>query len=122
VKWLAAAVAGVITAELLARVLDTGIHVRMTRTTRRSLRTLARSGVSDHWKERVMLHHARLLFLDTLKLGLLFGLIVGAVAVIAVVARAMDIELMAFLVDPVGVLYVTGVATVYVLLRRRRVL
>jgi hypothetical protein len=119
VTFVVAAIAGILTAELIARFLAAGIHTRMTATTRRSMRTLARKGVSDHWKERVMLQYSRLLFLDTLRVALVFGLIAAAILLLQLAARGVDVALLAFLVTPIGMVYVTAVASVYLWLRHR---
>ncbi len=116
-----AACAGIVVAEVIARLAGTGIAARMGRASRHAFATMQRRGVSDHWKERVLLYSAGVIFVDTLRLALGFALAAGAVGVLALLARGLEIDLLRFLVEPVGLVFVTAVATAYVFLRRRLV-
>lgn len=75
--------------------------------------------ISDHWKERVLLKYAGLIFIKTAKLFgffLLFGLLVYA-AIIGV--RFAGFDLYHFLTSWQGIVFCIVVASVYTTLRFR---
>jgi hypothetical protein len=80
---------------------------------------LRSSQISDHWKEKVLLVYARQLFLASIGI---FGLMLAALlplALLAILATGIGVDLAGRLTEPAGLVVSVAVAVGYVLLRRR---
>jgi len=119
VIWLAAGITGIVAAELLYRIFALKIPARMAITMRKSLRTIRLEYASDHWKEKVVLHYAIALLKETGKLTLGFAIVVAVVAFLMWLASLAGLDLARFMVSWAGLIFVTAVAIVYVIGRKR---
>lgn len=119
-KYLFAALVAILAAEILARGAASGVPGRMGRTARRSLATMSRREVSDHWKQRIVLHGACVLLVDALRIMALLGMLAGSAALVVVIAGGLGVALLEFLRAPVGLVYATAVAGAYLSVRGRR--
>jgi len=119
VIWLAGAITGFVAAELLYRIFALKIPARMMSTMQKSMKVIRYEYASDHWKEKVVLHHAIALLRETGKLAIGFAIVVGAVALLIWLASLAGMDLTAFLISPAGLIFVTVVSIAYILGRRR---
>lgn len=117
--WLAGGVTGIIAAELLYRIFALKIPARMAVAMRKSLRAIRFEYASDHWKEKVVLHYAIALLKETGKLALGFAILVAVVAFLMWLASLAGLDLARFMVSWTGMIFVTIVAIVYVMGRKR---
>lgn len=117
--WLLTAILCVMLIELMMRLPLPAAVSGISTVSAKALHVLTARGISDHWKEKVLLAYARNLFIATLKLaGLL--LMVAAVALgLILVFDGLGTGTGEFIGSVPGLLYSTAVATGYFLLRRR---
>ena len=84
---------------------------------RRAAATLASSRISDHWKEKVLLHYAVEIFVHSIRL--IFWLLCTAVPVgiACFLGKGFGIDLLSLLVTPAGLAASIISATLYALFR-----
>ena len=82
-------------------------------------KVLKSSSVSDHWKEKVLPVYAGRLFVMSIKLFILVLIALIPMIVIAFLANWQNISLVPLLSSWIGVSVSTGLAVVYIVLRKR---
>jgi hypothetical protein len=84
---------------------------------RRAAATLTSARISDHWKEKVLLHYAVKIFVNSLQL--IFRLLCTAAPLVlaCVLAEGLGFDLLSELMAPAGLLLSIIVASLYALFR-----
>lgn len=85
--------------------------------TRRSGATISSSRISDHWKEKALVHYAVKIFIHSIRLLISLLLIAAPLIAAHFLGVFFKIDLMALLITPVGMLASLAVATGYVFIR-----
>lgn len=118
-KWVLGALLGMTMAELMRFTFLLSIVRRMMETMGRALRTFRLPGASDNWKEKAMLMYSKILFRETSKLALFFGIAVLLLVSINWIVSFWVSDFGNFLVSLAGVFYMTSVALFYLFLRNK---
>jgi hypothetical protein len=118
-NWALAALVSVLFVEVFIRLPLNATIASLLSTMRKSLRVLQSARISDHWKERALRAYSGHSLIGSLKLAalLFIALIPAVVAVVA--ADYFGAGLQGFLLSPLGILWSTVVAIIYVHLRSR---
>ncbi|MEO1018987.1 MAG: hypothetical protein AAFY56_15030 [Pseudomonadota bacterium] len=105
--------------EIALRLPLAAIVATMRKTAIKTLRTLSAGAVSDHWKEKVMLTYAGIMFLSSIKLaGMLF--ILGAIAILVSLALdRLSSGFETFIISGWGIIAALIAATLYLAVRKR---
>lgn len=113
------AVLCIVVVEIALRLPLAAIAARAQATATKALRTMRAPGVSDHWKERVMLAYAATMLGCTLRLAAMLALIFGVVGLLALGFEMVAPGFGEFLLGLTGLALSLVFATAYVSLRRR---
>jgi hypothetical protein len=117
-NWLLTTGLCVLLIEIVVRLPLGAVLSRINLVSRKALHTLSARSISDHWKEKVLLAYAGVLFVSTMKLAG-YLLAVGSVALFLIfVAERLGATVQDFLTSWVGIVFSLVVATLHVMARK----
>lgn len=117
--WLVMGVA--LTVEAFVRIGFFDRATRLLATINKAMKVVSSSAISDHWKEKILPSYSGRLMADSLMLFVLMLLAFLPITLMSVAADALGAEMTQYLASWTGILVSTGIATVYVMLRKRLV-
>ncbi len=117
--YLVTGVAALLAAELMCRLPVTRTAETVLRMAKQSLSVISSSSISDHFKERAILGYALIILKNTLLLGGYFVVVLVPIAAVTFIPGRFFVAVVPFMFSPEGLLYMTVVATVYFIVRRR---
>lgn len=95
-------------------------HVQqLINSSRKAVRIVSSNSISDHWKEKALLHYARQIFLFSIYLLLLLPIIFLPVLFADYIASILDRDFIAFLMTAPGVISSVVVAFIYIYIRKK---
>lgn len=118
-KYVLSGILAIILVETLLRLpflqaIQSSVH-----TTQKAVSVIFSSSISDHWKERVILFYARVIFLNTLKLSLYLLSLLLPIGAFVVLGYLLTIDLVSFIMGLEGVMVVTLLSIGYAIARKR---
>ena len=117
--WLASLVLCIALVEMVARLPVVETTKSLIAHNRRALKVMRQKGASDHWKEKAMLALSRRTAGATFVLFMCFVALAVIVTLVVWVVGFAGVDLLAFLVSPVGLIFCLIAATGYWYLRAR---
>ena len=103
----------IITVEILLRSNLVATIKGMNSLYRKSFALVAKKGVSDHWKERVLPQYSLLIFKQSWRLLLNLIAIFSPFIIAVLIARPFGLDLLEFLSSAVGLIAATAIALIY---------
>jgi len=116
--WILTTILCVVLMEFVIRIPLTAVISEINAVIRKSLYTLGAKSVSDHWKEKVMLAYAGLLFISAMKLAGFLVAVVAMAILLIVVFDYLGANISDFITSWAGILFSTIVATIYFRVRK----
>ena len=115
--WILTTIFCIVLVEIVIRIPFLKVLLEINTISRKALFALGAKSVSDHWKEKVMLAYAGLLFSSTMKLAG-FMIVIGVTAILLIfLFDFFGVTIVDFIVSWVGILFSLVVATVYFKIR-----
>ena len=85
--------------------------------TRRSSATITSARISDHWKEKVLLHYAFKIFVNSMQLIVCLLLTAASIVAAHFLGNLIGMDLLSHLMKPFGIIISLVFASLYVFLR-----
>ena len=117
-NWLFTTIICIFLVELLRLVPLVKIITDMNLLARKALHVLSSKSISDHWKEKAILAYSSSLFLETLKLAVVFLTVGLLVVVLIFVFEYFDTKIGSFIISVSGSLYSIIIASLYLIVRK----
>jgi len=85
--------------------------------TKRAGATVTSARISDHWKEKVLLHYAVKIFVNSIQLALCLLFTAAAIFIVHLLGKVIGLDLFSLLMTPVGLMVSIIFASLYALFR-----
>ncbi len=85
--------------------------------TKRSTHTISSAKISDHWKEKVLLHYSGKIFINSLRLFLCLSLTVLPIIIIDYLGKLFETGIITLMMTPAGIAISIVLASLYVIIR-----
>jgi len=118
-EWGLAAVSVIFAVEIFLRTSFRKNISEMLSFMRRSGKTITSSRISDHWKEKVLVHYALKIFTNSLQLLFCLFLTVSPIFVLHFSGNMFGADVLTLLMTPLGILISILFASFYVVLRNK---
>ena len=119
IEWLLACLAVIMAVEIFLRTNIRTNVAEMFSFMKRSTSTIASARISDHWKEKVLVHYSFMILINSLQLFLYLLLIFSPIVAIHLVASQFETDLISLLITPLGLIVSIVFASCYMLVRSK---
>ncbi len=87
---------------------------------KRSGKTIKSNRISDHWKEKILLHYSIKIFINSIQLFFCLILTASPLAAIYFLSKQLDTDLFSLLMTPSGFIISMVIASTYIVFRTRK--
>lgn len=117
--WVFTSISVILAVEVACRVPLIGVVSRLLLTARKAGQVVSSSGISDHWKERVLPRYAGRIFRGSLETLFWMAVVFSPVIAVAMLGERFGLPVVSFLSGALGIAFSVVVGLVYHAMRSR---